>query len=33
MSEADELNMIDQFFTMIFNEDAATLKARSLVGA
>ena len=33
MSEADELNMIDHFFTVIFNEDAATLKTRSLVDA
>jgi hypothetical protein len=33
MSEGDELNMIDQFFTMIYTEDAATLKSRSLVSA
>jgi hypothetical protein len=26
MSEADELEMIDGFFTMVFNEDTETLR-------
>lgn len=30
MPEADELAMIDGFFTMVFAEDTATLKERSL---
>ena len=29
MSEADELEMIDGFFTMVFNEDTATLRTWS----
>jgi len=29
MSEADELAMIDGFFTMIFGEDAETIRAWS----
>ena len=29
MPEADELNMINDFFTMIFAEDTETLKSRS----
>ena len=29
MPEADELKMINDFFTMVFNEDTATLKSRS----
>jgi hypothetical protein len=30
MSAADELKIIDEFFTMVFAEDTATLKSRSL---
>ena len=29
MPEADELKMINDFFTMVFNEDTATLKKES----
>jgi len=31
MDAANELKMIDEFFTMVFAEDTATLKSRSLV--
>ena len=33
MKEADELAMIDQFFTMVFAEDMATLRSAEGVKA
>jgi len=32
MSEADELEMVDGFFTMVFNEDSATLRTWPVAG-